>query len=70
MTGQPFDFVLTSGQDAMPSLASTGPLPAATIAAVLIFKGLAWALSLGAFRGGPTFPAMFLGWRRRPDRAT
>ena len=26
-----------------------------------MFKGLAYSLSLGSFRGGPTFPAMFLG---------
>ena len=62
LTGQPFDFVLTSGQDAMASLAANGlSLPATTIVAVLLFKGVAWALSMGAFRGGPTFPAMFLG---------
>ena len=28
---------------------------------LLVFKGLAWGLSLGSFRGGPTFPALFLG---------
>ena len=28
---------------------------------VIICKGAAWALSLGAFRGGPTFPALYLG---------
>ncbi len=45
-----------------PSLAANGlSLPATTIIAVLLFKGVAWALSMGAFRGGPTFPAMFLG---------
>ena len=27
----------------------------------LLFKGLAWSISLGSFRGGPTFPAIFLG---------
>jgi H+/Cl- antiporter ClcA len=26
-----------------------------------VFKGIAYALSLGSFRGGPTFPALFLG---------
>ena len=26
-----------------------------------MFKGLAWSISLGSFRGGPTFPALFLG---------
>ena len=28
---------------------------------LLAFQGLAYALSLGSFRGGPTFPAVFLG---------
>ena len=28
---------------------------------LLLFKGLAWGISLGSFRGGPTFPAIFLG---------
>jgi hypothetical protein len=26
-----------------------------------VFKGLGYGLSLGSFRGGPTFPAVFLG---------
>jgi H+/Cl- antiporter ClcA len=28
---------------------------------LLLFKGVAWSISLGNFRGGPTFPALFLG---------
>jgi H+/Cl- antiporter ClcA len=28
---------------------------------VLLCKGLAWSACLGSFRGGPTFPAIFLG---------
>ena len=28
---------------------------------VMLCKGLAWAVSLGSFRGGPTFPAIYLG---------
>ena len=32
-----------------------------TLALLLVFKGLAWSISLGSFRGGPTFPALFLG---------
>jgi hypothetical protein len=31
------------------------------LALLMVFKGLGYALSLGAFRGGPTFPAIFLG---------
>jgi hypothetical protein len=33
----------------------------ATLGLLLLFKGLAWSISLGNFRGGPTFPALFLG---------
>jgi H+/Cl- antiporter ClcA len=62
VTGQPADAVLFSGQDAMGSLVKVGPtLSAATLLALLLFKGLAWSVSLGSFRGGPTFPAIFLG---------
>jgi H+/Cl- antiporter ClcA len=32
-----------------------------TLALIIVFKGMAYGLSLGAARGGPTFPAMFLG---------
>jgi len=28
---------------------------------LVLFKSFAWCFSLAAFRGGPTFPAMFLG---------
>ena len=31
------------------------------MALLIVLKGLAWGVSLGAARGGPTFPAMFLG---------
>ncbi|MFI7501326.1 chloride channel protein [Streptomyces sp. NPDC049687] len=31
------------------------------LVAVLVFKGLAYALCLGSLRGGPVFPALFLG---------
>jgi H+/Cl- antiporter ClcA len=30
-------------------------------ALLILFKGFAWSISLAGFRGGPTFPAMFLG---------
>ena len=62
ITGQPADVVLFSGQDAFSSLikqAST--LSLSTLAFLLLFKGLAWSISLGNFRGGPTFPALFIG---------
>jgi H+/Cl- antiporter ClcA len=61
-TDQRTDVVLFSGQDAFASLlkdAST--LSLTTLALLLVFKGAAWSISLGNFRGGPTFPALFLG---------
>src|SRR5207253_3214785 len=36
-------------------------LALSTLALLIAFKGLAWGISLGSFRGGPTFPAIFLG---------
>lgn len=54
--------VLLSGQDALPALvANAGGWPLWTLALLILFKGLAYAVSLGSFRGGPTFPALFLG---------
>jgi H+/Cl- antiporter ClcA len=61
-TGHPADAVLFSGRDAFGELIKTGAtLSLSTLALLLLFKGLAWSLSLGNFRGGPTFPALFLG---------
>jgi hypothetical protein len=62
ITGQPADTVLFSGQDAFGSLIKQGTaLSLSTLAFLLLFKGLAWSISLGSFRGGPTFPALFTG---------
>ena len=36
-------------------------LSLSTLAFLVLFKGLAWSISLGNFRGGPTFPALFTG---------
>lgn len=61
-TDHGFSQVLFSGQDQLPGLvsgASTWSLGA--LALVLGCKGVAWSLCLASFRGGPTFPAMFLG---------
>jgi hypothetical protein len=61
-TGEPTDAVLFSGQEAFGSLFdSAAALPMSTLALLLLFKGIAWSVSLGNFRGGPTFPAIFLG---------
>ena len=61
-TGKGFQEVLFSGQDALPGLvsgAATWSLSALLL--LILFKGLAYSISLGSFRGGPTFPAIFLG---------
>jgi hypothetical protein len=51
-----------SGQDAFSSLIKQGTaLSLSTLAFLVVFKGLAWSISLGNFRGGPTFPALFIG---------
>jgi hypothetical protein len=54
--------VLFSGQDSLPALISgAGNWTVAALVALVAAKGLAYALSLSAFRGGPVFPAMFIG---------
>jgi H+/Cl- antiporter ClcA len=54
--------VLFSGQDAVgPLVADPGAWSLSALALVIAFKGVAYGLSLGSFRGGPTFPALFLG---------
>ena len=61
-TGQSVDAVLFSGQEAFGTLFKDAPTVAmSTLWLLLLFKGLAWSVSLGSFRGGPTFPALFLG---------
>jgi H+/Cl- antiporter ClcA len=61
-TDQGADEVLYSGQDALSGLVgNAGGWSVAALALLLLFKGLAWSLSLGSFRGGPTFPALYLG---------
>ena len=54
--------VLFSGQSDLPYLLShTATYTVGALIALLIFKGLAYGLSLGSFRGGPVFPSLFLG---------
>jgi chloride channel protein, CIC family len=61
-TDQPADTVLFSGQEAFgPLVQDASTLSLSTLTLLLVFKGLAWSISLGNFRGGPTFPALFLG---------
>ena len=54
--------VLFSGQSALPALiqqADTWTVGALTL--LVVCKSLAYGASLSAFRGGPTFPGMFIG---------
>jgi len=61
-TGKPFQEVLFSGQNAIPQLATkVGTWSIGALALLIVFKGIAYSLSLGSFRGGPTFPGLFLG---------
>jgi H+/Cl- antiporter ClcA len=61
-SGKGVNEVLFSGQSALPGLvANAGTWSLSALALLIAFKGLAYALSLGSFRGGPTFPALFLG---------
>ncbi|HEY2600368.1 MAG TPA: chloride channel protein [Thermoleophilaceae bacterium] len=54
--------VLFSGQDQLPGLASNAASwSLGALALLILLKGIGYALSLSGFRGGPTFPAMFLG---------
>ena len=61
-TGHPVSDVLFSGQDAMdPLLVHSAGYTGGALLLLLAAKGLGYAVSLAAFRGGPIFPAMFLG---------
>jgi H+/Cl- antiporter ClcA len=54
--------VLFSGEAALPGLVEgAGTWSVSALALVIVFKGLAWTISLASFRGGPIFPALFLG---------
>jgi hypothetical protein len=54
--------VLFSGQDQLPGLVGqAGTWSLSALAWLILFKALAYTLSLGSYRGGPTFPALFLG---------
>jgi H+/Cl- antiporter ClcA len=62
VTDKSANTVLFSGQEALgPLVAHAGAYSVATLLALVVFKGLAWSISLGSFRGGPAFPALFIG---------
>lgn len=62
LTGQSAGAVLFSGQEEMSAtVQAASTVSLGTLALLLLAKGLAWGLSMGSARGGPAFPAMFLG---------
>ena len=62
ITDHSFTQVLFSGQDALPELVENAAGYSLGVLILLaVCKTLAYGLSLSAFRGGPVFPAMFIG---------
>jgi H+/Cl- antiporter ClcA len=56
------DEVLFSGQDQLSGLITdAGSWSLGALALLIVLKGIGYAVSLAGFRGGPTFPAIFLG---------
>ena len=61
-TGRSSSDVLFSGQSELPKLVEQAAgWTAGALVLLLLFKSLAYAISLSSFRGGPIFPAMFIG---------
>ncbi|GAA3059295.1 chloride channel protein [Pseudonocardia yunnanensis] len=62
VTGKSWSDVLFSGQNQLsPLLADHAGYPVGALVLLLACKGLAYSVSLSSFRGGPTFPAMYMG---------
>ena len=62
VTDKPYTDVLFSGQSALgPLIAQASAYGVGALILIVAFKGLAYAISLGGFRGGPVFPSMFIG---------
>ena len=61
-TGKGSSEVLFSGQDALgPFVSHSADYTVGALLLLMACKGLAYGVSLSGFRGGPTFPAMFIG---------
>jgi H+/Cl- antiporter ClcA len=61
-TGKSFAEVLFSGQSAVgPLITNASSYSVGALVLLLVCKGLAYGGSLSSFRGGPVFPALFLG---------
>ncbi|HEX6874921.1 MAG TPA: chloride channel protein [Nocardioidaceae bacterium] len=62
ISGRASSEVLFSGQEALgPLIAHSADYSLGALLVLLLCKGVAYGLSLSSFRGGPVFPAMFLG---------
>ncbi|MFC3493965.1 chloride channel protein [Glycomyces rhizosphaerae] len=62
LTGRSPVEVVLSGQDSLGTLTEQGTTPpVGALIALLLLKGLAYAVALATLRGGPIFPAVFLG---------
>jgi H+/Cl- antiporter ClcA len=61
-TGKSIEEVLFDGQAQLPGLVSAASAySVGALLLLILLKGAAYSVSLGSFRGGPTFPALFLG---------
>ena len=61
-TDHPASDVLFSGQDQLPDVVSNAAgWSVGALLLLMLCKSLAYAISLSSFRGGPVFPAMFIG---------
>jgi H+/Cl- antiporter ClcA len=61
-TGKSSSEVLFSGQNALgPLITSSASYTVSALLLLIACKGLAYGVSLSGFRGGPIFPALFLG---------
>jgi H+/Cl- antiporter ClcA len=62
LTDKSFNFVLFSGQDALPTLIEgAAEWSVGALILLIVCKGLAYGISLSSFRGGPVFPGLFIG---------
>jgi len=60
--GKPSSDVLFSGQDQLsPLVQNAASYTVGALLLLVVCKWLAYTLSLGSFRGGPIFPALFIG---------
>jgi len=62
VTGNAASDILFSGEESLPTLMQRGSTyTLGTLGLLIVCKSLAYGISLGSFRGGPVFPAMFIG---------